>query len=477
MAPSEDSDRDGGDVPRFASDDRDPRYRLLRPREWRTYTRYHFLLAKFLFFGAIAALLYWGLSAVSGVLFPIAVSLVLAYLFDPLVDWFEERTIPRTVGILVILVGVLAIGALFVLIFYPTMVEQVRHVVDRFPKLVELIQNRTIPWLERNLGYEVPKTVDEGVQKYGESVGDYLPDIFDQAGSWARGILLSTGAVLSGVIYAVMIPVFTFYFLRDFDRIRLKLIEFLPEHRRNYILARAREMDRVVGEWVRGQLQVATMLALLYSIGLIFPFLACGLSVRAAVTVGVLTGMLNFIPYFGVGVGMILSTLMIVINWSGLGPLVGMLGVFAGVQTLEGYLITPRIVGDKVGMSPVTVIIVLLAGGELYGLFGVLLAVPVFGAFKVLLPDIVDYYKETPFFTGRRLVPDSIESRQTKREKDRRVTDPEGQRAPADSELLEQTSDESPSVEPDGETDSRRRESGGEGPPGDGEESEESSGE
>lgn len=442
MAPSDEPEEERDRVPEFASDDRDPRYRLLRPREWRTYTRYHFLLAKFIFFGCIAFLLYWCLSAVSGVLFPVFVSFIIAYLFDPLIDWFEERGVIRTVGILITLVAGLGLIALFVLILYPTIVEQVQHVAERFPKFIEVIRERTIPWIEANLGYDVPTNVDEGVEQYGKSLSDYLPNIVDQAGGWARGIVMSTGAIIATVLYAIMIPIFSFYFLRDFDRIRLKLIEFLPEHRRNYLLARAREMDEVVGEWVRGQLQVASILAVLYSIGLIFPFLACGLSVRAAVAVGVLTGMLNFVPYLGVGVGIVFSVLMVVINWSGLGPLVGTLGVFVGVQTLEGYFITPRIVGNKVGLSPVTVIIVLLVGGEIYGFFGVLLAVPVFGAFKVLLPDIIEYYKNTPFFTGRRLVPDSIETRERKRERDREVTDPAGERAPADSELEQLGSDE-----------------------------------
>jgi len=459
MAPSDESEVEGENVPEFASDERDPRYRLLRPREWRTYTRYHFLLAKIIFFGAIAFITYWALSALSGVLFPLFASLIIAYLFDPLIDWLEEQGVGRTVGILITLVTGLGLVALFVLILHPTIVQQIEEVADGFPDFIQAIEEQAFPWIETNLGYDLPKNLEEGVKQYGKSVSDSLPGIVDQAGGWARGIVSGTGAIISTVVYTITIPIFSFYFLRDFDRIRLKLTEFLPEHRRDYLITRAREMDEVVGEWVRGQLQVASILAVLYSVGLIFPFLAGGLGVRAAVTVGVVAGMLNFIPYLGVGVGIVFSVLLVVINWSGPGPLIGAIGVFAAVQTLEGYFITPRIVGEKVGLSPVTVIIVLLIGGEVYGFFGILLAVPVFGAFKVLLPDIIEYYKETPFFTGRRLVPDALETREPKREGDgEKVGSPE-ERAPDDGTLETSGSD----VETSDDEDRPVGESGGTG--------------
>ena len=394
-----------------------PKFDPLHPREWRRYTRYHFLLAKYLFIAGIAVLVFWALSTIGNVLFPVVVSLVVAYLLDPLIDWFEERGINRTLGIVFVLLAGLTSVVLFLLFLYPTIVEQVRTVIEQVPKLIDTIQTKTIPWIEETFDYEIPATVSEGVAKYGESLGEYIPTAAQRIGAWAKEIVTGTGAVVAWLLNLIMIPIFSFYFLRDFDHIRLNVIELIPEHRRNVVLDRLGEMDSVIGDWVRGQLQVASMLAILYAFGLSIAFQMAGIAVNSGIAIGILAGLLNFIPYFGVIVGIILSVLMVIINWSGFGPLIAVALVFVIVQTLEGYLITPKVVGEKVGLSPVTVIIVLLVGGELYGLTGVLIAIPIFGALKVLFPDLLRYYRNTPFFTGRKLVPTSaMESESPERE-------------------------------------------------------------
>ena len=387
------------------SDEGDSKFEPFEARQWRRYTRYPFLLAKFVLFAGIAAAVYWSLSSVGNVLFPVVFSFILAYLLDPLIDWFEERGIKRTLGIVVVIFSGLGAVALFALFLYPTIVSQVQKVVEQIPKLIELIQTKTIPWVERTFDYKLPATISEGVQKYGESLTNYLPTLAQRAGTWLTDIATGTGAFVAWLLNLVMIPIFSFYFLRDFDHIRLKFHEFIPEHRRNVVLDRLGKMDEVIGEWVRGQMQVAGMLAVLYAIGLSIAFSLADIDINSGIAIGILSGLLNFIPYFGVFVGIILSVLIVVINWSGFVPLLAVGLVFVIVQSLEGYLITPKIVGEKVGLSPVTVIIVLLIGGELYGLTGILIAIPIFGALKVLFPDIVRYYKKTPFFTGRKVMP------------------------------------------------------------------------
>lgn len=399
---------------------------LLEPDNWRSYTRYPFIFAKLLVWGGIATVVYLCLSTIGDVLFPVFVSMVIAYLLDPVVDWFEERDFNRTVGILFVLLGGLLFGAGFVGFLYPTFVAQIDRVIQRAPELIELLRTQTIPWVEKTFEYKMPADVSAVVEQYGKSLSDYLPEAAKQAGQWATGIASGTGAVVAGMLNIVMIPIFSFYFLRDFDRIRLKVGEFIPRHRRDFVLDRLAEMDEVVGEWVRGQLQVACVLAVLYAIGLSLAFLAAGIDVQSGVAIGLLSGLLNFIPYLGVAIGLVLSVLIVLINWSGFVPLLGVLSVFVLVQMLEGYLITPKIVGDKVGLSPVMVIIVLLIGGELAGLIGVLLAIPIFGALKVLFPDIVAYYKQTAFFRGRKRVPSGevdagrvVRARRAKKRRDR----------------------------------------------------------
>ncbi len=352
---------------------------------------------------AVAAglvLLYFILQALEGILFPLAFSMILAYLLDPLIDKLEARRIPRSVGILLCLsVGLLAIF-IFSVGFYPTIVREAGRVVEKFPGFVNTLETRTVPFLEQTFGLTLPPTVSAAFQQYGSGLGDMLPSILNRASSWLATAALKTGSVISSILNLVLIPVFTFYFLRDFDVMKSKAVVFLPEYRRAFFLDRLQSMDAVVGRWFRGQIEVAGILALLYAIGLGFVFGFSGIDARSGAAIGLLTGLLNIVPYLGAVTGFTLSLLVILIEWSGFGSLVGLVSVFVVVQVLEGYVITPRIVGEKVGLGPVAVLIVILTGGQLFGIPGVLLAIPVTAALKVVFPDILDWYKSTSFYRG-----------------------------------------------------------------------------
>ena len=371
-----------------------------KERRWHKYTKYLYLLARFGYWAAILGLIYLFMNAIGSVLFPVFLSLIIAYLFDPLIDWFEERGVVRSAGIMVVITGALGLGVVFALFLYPTIVQQVRRVGEQFPQALDLIEYRFIPWVERTFEYEVPATVAEAIDKYGDSLRDSLPGLVNQVTTWTTDIVSSTGAIVIGLVNMVMIPIFSFYFLRDFDVMKEKLVDYIPPHRRDFVLDRIGKMDAVVGDWVRGQLQVAATLAVLYAIGLGVVFAWIGIEAQSGIAIGLLAGMLNFIPYFGVAIGIVLAVLMVVINWPGLLGLLAVGVVFFVVQMLEGYYITPKVVGGKVGLQPVTVIIVLLIGAELWGLLGMLLAIPLFGALKVLFPDIVAYYKKTAYYSG-----------------------------------------------------------------------------
>ena len=154
---------------------------------------------------------------------------------------------------------------------------------------------------------------------------------------------------------------------------RLAVVDYLPLHNREWLLIRIGRMDEVVGAWFRGQLEVALCLAALYAAGLAVTFGLAGVGVSTGVAIGLVSGFLNIVPYFGFVIGFGLSVLVCLVDWQPW-ALLGVLLTFSVVQALEGYVITPRIVGEKVGLSPVVVIIALLVGGELLGLLGVLLA-------------------------------------------------------------------------------------------------------
>jgi predicted PurR-regulated permease PerM len=367
---------------------------------WHYYHRYPFLLAKACLFALVIGGLFFVMRSVEAVLFPLLASLLVAYLLDPAVDWFEERKVSRTVAISIFMVAGVVTSALFVLVLYPTVVRTAAKIVDRLPLLAEVLQSQTLPWL-RERGIEIPPTLSLAFDEYGATLQENLPNLVQKITGWVGGIVAGAGGVVASLLNIVMIPLFTFYFLRDFDLMTASLREYIPLGRREVLLDRVQKSDVVIGAWFRGQVEVAGILAGLYAAGLggLFGFL--GIGSVTGIAIGVLTGLLNIVPYFGVLIGIILSTLLVLIDWHGwMGP-IGVAIVFTIVQILEGYVITPKIVGEKVGLSPVTVIIVLLLGGELFGLTGVLLAIPVAGVIRVLLPDMLGVYTASPFYTGK----------------------------------------------------------------------------
>lgn len=367
---------------------------------WHYFKRYPYLLSKLAFWGTIVLGAYFVVRSAEAVLFPILVSLLIAYLLDPSVDYFEERGVSRTMSILLFIALGGLFATLFVLVLYPTITRQLTNVVEKLPLLVELVENKLIPWTQSELGIEIPESATEAMSTYGNTVREQLPAVAQHISSWAGGLLARTGPLLASLFNIVMIPIFTFYFLRDFDKMRLSLVEYIPSFGRDAIIEKIQRSDRVVGAWFRGQVEVAMILAVLYAIGLGVTFGISGIGVMTGIAVGLLTGILNIIPYFGVLLGFVLSTLIVLLDWSGWGPVVGVGLVFLVIQIVEGYVITPKIMGEKVGLSPVAVIIVLLLGGELFGLLGVLLAIPAAGVIRVLAPEIIERYKSSPFYTG-----------------------------------------------------------------------------
>lgn len=374
---------------------------------WHRYKKYPYLLAKLCFFGAIIFGIYVCLNSVGSVLFPLFVSMLIAYLLDPTIDWFEARKINRTVAILITLVVLLLGLGVFSAVLYPLIAAQVRTVIEKFPGLLDTVQTQFLPWLKTKFNFEIPANLTAAMDTYGAELKSAAPTVFKKAGDWATGLLTQTGVLVSSILNIVMIPLFTFYFLRDFDRMKESIDEYIPLYNKDFVHSRLLLVDEVVGAWFRGQIQVGLILAALYGVGLGGVFAVAGLSMFQGFALGVVSGVLNIVPYLGFAVGIVLSVLVVLIEWTGWGAVIGVGVVFLLVQLAEGYIITPKVVGEKVGLSSVTVIIVLLLGGELAGLLGVLLAIPVAGAIKVILPDLANIYKRSPYFLGHAM-PDPL---------------------------------------------------------------------
>ncbi|MFU8802319.1 MAG: AI-2E family transporter, partial [Bradymonadaceae bacterium] len=206
--------------------------------QWERYGRYPYLLAKVLFFGLLIAFLFVLVDQVSAVAFPLFLSLLIAYLVDPTIDRLEERKISRSVSILIFLVTGMVLVTTFAIFLYPTLATQVGKIAERLPGLWESIQTEFIPWFQTTFNIEIPPTFAEGLERYGEGIQEALPGVAQQVGTWLGDLVTRTGAVVISLLNLIMIPIFTFYFLRDFDKGRLSLVRYLPAYRRDYLLSR-----------------------------------------------------------------------------------------------------------------------------------------------------------------------------------------------------------------------------------------------
>lgn len=454
------SESTDGEQSESPSSETTPEVERREAQYWESYRRYPYLLAKLVFYGLLFAGAIWLMTRFSAVVFPLFVALLLAYVLNPAVNFLERKGFGRSLGIVIILFGVLAFGVVFAAFLYPIMADQVSKIGQRAPQAWRFLEQEAFPWFSEVLNIDLPETWEQVVEDYGEEIRDAVPTIAERVGQWTGEVVTQTQIILVSLFNLVMIPIFAFFFLRDFEHGKERMREFIPQGHYEFLIDRLRKMDLAVGRWFRGQIEVSLILAVLYAIGLGIVYGVTGHSVQSGVVLGLLTGFLNVIPYLGFAVGSILAFLVVLIDWTGWGALIGVAAAFAIIQTAESYYITPRVMGDKVGMKPVTVIIVILVGGHAAGLLGVVLAIPVAGAVKVLFPDFVRWYRSSSFYTGvptgpRDMIPfkPSSDPPQGESEGTESVQDEETDRSSPDGPSGEEPAKmaESESEEPDSE--------------------------
>ncbi len=332
----------------------------------------------------IAALLHW----LGPVLTPFLIAAILAYFGSPAVTWAQRRRIPRTLGTLLVMLVILALllGLLFVLI--PLLQSEIKQVIRRLPDLVGQLNARVGPWLHDTLGIDLQLDMATIKQLISENI--------ESAETLSLKVLSSVkagGTVVLGIlINLALIPVVMFYLLRDWNRIVERVDDLLPRRWLPRVHKIAGEIDRVLAEFLRGQLSVMGVLAVYYAVGLSLAGL------QFALPIGILTGLLVFIPYVGFGLGLILGMLAALLQWSGLPGFLAVVAVYGVGQLLENYVLVPWLVGDRIGLHPLAVIFALLAFGELFGFAGVLLALPVSAALLVGLRHLRAAYLATDLY-------------------------------------------------------------------------------
>lgn len=334
----------------------------------------------------LAGLLY----VLSPVLTPFLAGMLLAYIFDPLADRLEKLGLNRTLAALLVLAGVGLVSAGLVLMIVPLFINQAQLLMDRLPEYLGWIQREALPTLTGLLGISADIDMD--------AVRNWLAEHAQSAGNAAQQFLPKLGngaaALLSAVVNLLLIPVVTFYLLRDWDGLVAKVDRLIPRPWHDQISRLAREIDRVLSEFLRGQLSVMAAMSIFYSAGLSLTGL------DFALPIGMLTGVLGFIPFVGATLGLVLGVLEATLQFQSLPGVLPVLGVFIAGQAIEGMVITPWLVGDRIGLHPVAVILALAAFGQIFGFFGVLLALPMAAALLVAVRHLREAWLASPAYAG-----------------------------------------------------------------------------
>lgn len=329
-------------------------------------------------------MLHW----LGGVLTPFLVGAILAFLGSPIVAALERRRVPRALGtLLVILLFGVAIAALF-LILVPLIQAEVSLVARRLPDLVGQLVDDFLPLVAQNLG--MPIALD--LETLKSAVASNLESVRELGLRLLSGVRAGGALLLSLVINLALIPVVMFYMLRDWNMLIGRIDELVPRRWQESVRTIAAEVHVVLSEFLHGQMLVMLVLATYYAIALS----VAGL--ERAIAIGVLTGLLVFIPYVGFGIGLTLGMIAALLQWNGWPGFIAVLVVYGAGQLLENYVLLPYLVGDRIGLHPLAVIFALMAFGQLFGFAGVLLALPLAAVLLVGLRHLRGVYAQSPLY-------------------------------------------------------------------------------
>lgn len=322
--------------------------------------------------------------ALAGVLTPFLLAFLLAYLFNPLVNKLQtlhirNKFLPRLVGVMAVFLILILIFVILVVWLIPVLVNQLSLLVTTFSHWLVVIEKEWLPWLAQHANINADTlNLEKGkslLVTHGKQISLVMGSI--------TAVLLQSGiSIVSFVVQLALVFVVLFYLLRDWPTLMLKAKSTLSaNHFGQNLIKIVAKCDQILSVFFRGQLSVMASLGLIYSIGLSL------VGVNYGILLGFISGLLSIVPYLGGAVGLTLSLLVGYLQFHDWSSLMLILGVFGIGQALESMVLTPYLIGDKLGLHPVVVIFAIMAGGELFGFFGVLLALPVAAVMVVLVKD------------------------------------------------------------------------------------------
>ena len=344
------------------------------------------------FWGWLAVALVAGglLHLLSPILAPFLFAAVLAYILDPLVERLSGKFVPRTLAVLLAMFAVLVAIVALALIVLPLFVKELKLLAERVPEFIVWLNQRLAPMLERHLGAAFQFDVDT-VRRLA---GDLAADNQDLVARFLGSLKIGGLAVLAFVVNLLLVPVVLFYLLRDWNALLARVDALIPRRAHDKAKTILREVDAVLAEFLRGQLLVILAMSVFYVLAL---WLA---RLEFALPIGLIAGLLSIVPYVGALVGFVLASMAALMQFDSLWGMAWVWLAFGIGQALEGMVVTPLLVGERIGLHPVAVIFALLAFGQIFGFFGVLLALPASAALLVALRHLRGAYLESKLYGG-----------------------------------------------------------------------------
>ena len=342
--------------------------------------------------GLCALAIGWLVWLLAPILTPFVLAALLGWLGDPLVERIERAGRSRNIAVMLVFGAMAILVLLALLLLLPLLQHQIVTLVESLPHYRDWLVGTALPWVQRKTGLQVvgwldPQHVIEMVRAHWEQAGG--------AAATLLGYLSRSGfALLAWVANIVLLPVLTFFFLRDWDYIVERVAALVPRDHEAIVARLAQESSAVLGGFLRGQLLVMLILGVLYGAGL----WAIGLDL--GVLIGVIAGVLTFVPYLGPATVIVLGGIAALVQFGDWQHIVGVLAVFGAGQVLESSWLTPKLVGGRIGLHPVAVIFAVLAGGQLFGFLGMLLALPVAAIANVLLRYAHERYTHSRLYSG-----------------------------------------------------------------------------
>ena len=333
------------------------------------------------------------LFAWSRVLFPVLVGFLIAYGTHPLASFFEKHRLPRILAFLLILLLFIGLLSLIFLVFLPAIVHETMFIGQKFPVWRKVIEKH-VGALLAELELRYPDAYSLLQERLTQWAQENLPSIAQRLVGWLMGIIGSAIGMVSTVLSLVLIPVITAYLTVDFRKFVNALQILVPRPVLPAVQRIMREVNQVLKDFVRGQLLVAMALGAMYTAGLLI--------VRApmALVIGPLAGFFALVPYLGFVLGFGAAALLTFLEYQDLWHVMGVLVTFGVAQSVDGWFLTPRLLGKRVGLHPVWILVALLLGGELFGLPGMVVAVPVASALRVVVQHAIQAYRESVLYLG-----------------------------------------------------------------------------